>query len=45
MKIINIPDGAPMLTNGKDYFSGIAGDPGEPTNTSDMRYAWKYTLP
>lgn len=45
MKIINIPDGAPMLTNGKDYFSGIAGDPGEPTNTSDMRYVWKYTLP
>lgn len=45
MRIISVPDGASMLTNGTDYFSAIAGNPSEASKTSDLMYKWDHTEP
>ena len=45
MRIISVPDSAPMLTNGVDYFSAMAGNPSEASKTSDLMYKWNYTTP
>lgn len=45
MRIISVPDSAPMLTNGVDYFSAMAGNSSEASKTSDLMYKWNYTTP
>jgi hypothetical protein len=45
MRIINVPDGSPTMTNGIDYFSGMAGNPSEASKTSDLFYRWDHSLP
>lgn len=45
MKIINVPDGSTVRTNGVDYFSAMAGNPSEASKTSDLFYEWDHTEP
>ena len=45
IKIINVPDGSTVLTNGIDYFCGQAGIASDATKTSDLKYEWDYNYP
>lgn len=42
-KLMNIPDGSDLRTNGKQYYCGKSGEEVGGVKVSDIKYAWKYT--
>lgn len=45
IRITNVPDGSTVLTNGVDYFCGVAGNSSDAIKTADLKYKWDYSLP